>query len=83
VKNSLVANGCVIKGSVENCILFRGAYVGAGTRLKNSIVMSGSEINDDSEMEYCVIDKNVSVRNSTRLIGNEQFPVIIRKGAVV
>ena len=32
VKNSLVADGCVIEGTVENCVLFRGVHVGRGAR---------------------------------------------------
>lgn len=39
VKNSLVANGCVLEGEVENCILFRAVHVGKGTKLKNCIIM--------------------------------------------
>jgi len=34
VKNSLVADGCVVEGSIENCVLFRGVHVGAGSRLR-------------------------------------------------
>ena len=83
VSNSLIANGCIIEGEVENSVLFRGVYVGKGTRIKNSIILPGTEINDNAELEYVVLDKDVGVRNRTRLIGNEQFPVVIRKGVVV
>jgi ADP-glucose pyrophosphorylase len=41
------------------------------------------EINDNAELENVVLDKNVSVRNRSRLIGNPDFPVVIRKGAMV
>ena len=34
VNNSLVANGCVIEGSVENSILFRGVKIGKGVQVK-------------------------------------------------
>ncbi|MDR2162493.1 MAG: glucose-1-phosphate adenylyltransferase subunit GlgD [Clostridiales Family XIII bacterium] len=83
VKNSVVANGCIIEGEVENCVLFRGVYVGKGTTVKNSILLPGCEVGDDAEIENAVIDKNVSVRNRTRLIGSRDYPMIIRKGAVV
>jgi glucose-1-phosphate adenylyltransferase len=83
VTNSIVANGCIIEGSVEDSILFRGVYVGKGSGIKNSILLPGTEVNDNAELQYVVIDKNVSVRNRSRLIGNEEFPVVIRKGAMV
>ena len=31
VKNSLISDGCIIEGTVENCILFRGVKVGKGS----------------------------------------------------
>jgi glucose-1-phosphate adenylyltransferase len=83
VTNSIVANGCIIEGTVENSVLFRSVYVGKGTTIKNSIIMTGTEINDDADLEYVVMDKNVGVRNRTRLIGNGDFPIVIRKGSVV
>jgi glucose-1-phosphate adenylyltransferase len=83
VKGSIVANGCVIEGEVENSVLFRGVYIGKGTKVKNSIVMAQTEINDGSEIENVVIDKDVSVRSRTRLVGSIDYPMIIRKGAVV
>jgi glucose-1-phosphate adenylyltransferase len=83
VKNSIVANGCIIEGEVENSVLFRGVYIGKGTTVKNSILLPQAEINDDAEIENVVIDKNVSVRNRTRLIGSRGYPMIVRKGAVV
>jgi glucose-1-phosphate adenylyltransferase len=79
----MVANGCIIEGEVENSILFRGVYVGKGAKIKNCILLPNTEVNDDAELQYAVIDKNVSVRHRSRLIGNEEFPVIIRKGAMV
>jgi glucose-1-phosphate adenylyltransferase len=83
VNNSIVANGCIIEGTVENSVLFRSVYVGKGTTIRNSIIMTGTEINDDADLEYVVMDKNVGVRNRTRLIGNADFPIVIRKGSVV
>ncbi|MDR2610111.1 MAG: glucose-1-phosphate adenylyltransferase subunit GlgD [Clostridiales Family XIII bacterium] len=83
VKNSLVANGCIIEGEVENSMLFRGAYIGKGVTIKNCILLPNTEVNDNSELEYVILDKNVGVRSRTRLIGNEEFPVVIRKGARV
>jgi glucose-1-phosphate adenylyltransferase len=83
VKNSVIANGCTIGGNVENSVLFRGVYIGKGTTVKNSILLPQCEVGDDAEIENAVIDKKVSVRNRTRLVGSKDYPVIIRKGAVV
>ena len=39
IKNSLVADGCTIEGTVENSIIFRGVKIGRGTIVRNSILM--------------------------------------------
>ena len=83
VENSLIANGCIIEGEVKNSVLFRGVYVGKGTKINNSIILAGTDIGDNVELEHVVLDKEVDVRNRTRLIGSEQFPMVIRKGVVV
>lgn len=83
VKRSLIANECVIEGSVENSVLFRNVYIGKGASIKNSIILPGAEVADDAELEYVILDKNVSVRRRCRLVGNENYPVVIGKGGRV
>ena len=36
VKNSLIADGCMIEGEVENSVLFRGVKIARGTVVKRS-----------------------------------------------
>ncbi len=83
VRNSLVADGCIIEGEAENCVLFRGAQIAAGAKLKNCIVMQGCEIQENCELDHVVLDKSVTVRRGRRLAGYDSFPVIIRKGSTV
>lgn len=81
--NSLIADGCTIEGEVINSIIFRGVYIGKGAKVKNSIVMQDSVIQNGSELEHVVMDKEVTVRESRRLIGEANYPMIVSKGAVV
>lgn len=83
VKNCMVADGCVIEGEIENCVLFRGVRIARGARLKNCVIMQGSEIAENAELENVILDKGVVVRRDRRLLGTESFPVVIRKNAVV
>lgn len=81
VKNSLVHDGCLIEGTVENCILFRGVKVGKGTTLKNCIIMSENVIGDNCNLSYVVSDKDTSISNGRTLAGCEQQPYFINKGS--
>lgn len=59
VKNSLLSNGCLIDGRVENSILFRGVKVGRGAVIKNSILMQNCEIGQGAVIENAILDKEV------------------------
>lgn len=79
VRNSLIADGCVIEGTVENCVLFRGVKIGRGATVKNSIIMQDSYIEQSVEAEYVILDKAVTMRANGRLIGQRQYPIVIGK----
>ena len=79
VKNSIIADGCVIDGTVENSVLFRGVRVAKGAKLKNCVIMQDSYIEDDVELENVVFDKAVTIRSHGRLIGQKQYPIVIGK----
>ena len=79
VTNSLIADGCVIDGEVENCVLFRGVSVAKGAKLKNCVIMQDGYIEDDVELENVIFDKDVTIRSHGRLIGEKQYPIVIGK----
>ncbi len=83
VSDSLVADGCVIEGVAENCVLFRGVKVGKNTHLKNCVVMEKTHIDIGCEAENVIFDKECLMREGKRLIGQADYPVIIRKGTVI
>ena len=83
IKNSLIANECVIEGTVENCVLFRNVHVGQGATIKNSILFSSVDVKEGAELEYVIIDRDVSVRRKSRLIGSESYPIVVGKGRTV
>lgn len=83
VKNSLVADGCIINGEVENSILFRGVRVEKGAVVKNSIVMQGAYVAQGASLNCVVADKSAVITPGKNLSGAENYPVYIGKGIVV
>ncbi len=77
VKNSMVADGCVIEGEVENSILFRGVKVGKGAKVKNCILMQDTVIEGNAEVEYMITDKEVTITDGKTITGSDTFPVFI------
>lgn len=83
VKNSLVADGCIIEGEVENCVLFRGVRVKKGAKVKNCVLMQNTIVEPGAEAEYVVTDKNVKLTTDKKLSGTETFPIYVAKGHTV
>jgi glucose-1-phosphate adenylyltransferase len=63
VCDSLIADGCVIEGRVENSVLSPGVRVLAGALVRDSIVFSDCEIGPGATVERAILDKNVVVGN--------------------
>ena len=83
ISDSLIADGCVIEGTVENSILFRGVKVGKGAVVKNSILFQDTIISEDSSVAYTVCDKNVVIRNHVNISGHTTLPLYIDRGRMV
>ncbi len=83
VSNSLVADGCVIEGAVENSILFRGVKIGKGTTVKNSILFQGTFTGENVYLNCVISDKNAIIRDGRTLSGHESLPFFIEKGRMV
>lgn len=83
VTNSLVADGCIIDGTVENSIVFRGVKIAKGATVKNSIIMQGVTVSEGANLNYVISDKDVMVRENRMLMGFETYPIYISKGSVV
>lgn len=78
-KNSLIANGSIIRGNVENSIIFRGVSIGKGAVVKNSIIFQDSVISDGAILNYAITDKGTYVGKDTRLFGNRSHPYVTAK----
>lgn len=83
VTNTIIANGCVLKGEVENSILSRSVKVGENTIIRNSIIMPKVEIGDNCVLDGVIIDKNVTISDGTNLVGTNKSPVVVPKGATI
>ncbi|MBE6753746.1 MAG: glucose-1-phosphate adenylyltransferase, partial [Ruminococcaceae bacterium] len=60
-QNSLVAEGCVIEGSLELSILFAGVTVEKGASVTGSIIMPGAKICEGATVQYSIIAEDVVV----------------------
>lgn len=83
VSNSLIADGCVIEGTVENCILFRGVKVGKDSVVKDCVLMQGTVIGNNCALTAVITDKNVETADGRVLTGSDSYPLYIGKNAKI
>ena len=83
VTNSVVAEGCVIEGVVENSIIFRGVRVGKGAVVKNSILFQDTYVCPGVSLNCVITDKNVMIKDGRTLSGHESMPFYIGKNMSV
>ncbi len=83
VSNSLVADGCVIDGEVENSVIFRGVRIAKGAVVKNSIIMQDSYISEGVHLDNVISDKLVVIKPGKVLSGASTYPMYIGKSIVI
>lgn len=81
--NSLVADGCIIEGTVENSILFPGVRVEKGASVKNSVLFKNTCVEENATVSYVIADKHVTIRRGGTLIGHERYPMAISKNSTI
>lgn len=79
VRNSLVSTGCIVKGTVENSVIFRGCTIEEGAVVRNSVVMANCMIAKDVLVENVICDKYVRIGGGASLSGSVEKPLIVTR----
>lgn len=79
VKNSLIADGCIINGTVRNSIIFRGVNIAKNAVVENCILMQETSVGEGAQLNNVIADKNASVGDGMVLKGTRQKSFFIKK----
>ena len=92
IKNSMIALGCEIEGTVINSLLLSNVIVKKGAFVKDSVIMSGTVIEEDARVTYAIIDEDVTVSRGA-VIGEERTSkkgiavlgrnIVVEEGAIL
>jgi len=80
VEDSMIADDCVIEGTVINSVLFRGVKVEKGAVVRNCVLFRGTVVSKKASLNCIVTDKDVSISSGVTLSGNDNMPFYIQKG---
>ena len=67
VTNSVVGEGCEIRGTVENSVLFEGVRVAPGARVRDSVIMDGVVLEENACVEYAIVDSNTVIEKDASI----------------
>ena len=79
VTNALIPTGCIIDGTVEDSVLFRGVEIAEGAVVKNCVLMQHTKVGPGTVLENVVCDKNVVLSANTHITGAAGHPIAIPK----
>lgn len=83
VQNALLGDGCVVEGTVENSILFRGVRVQQDAVVRNCVVMQDGYVMSGARIENAILDKQVIVRENVALSAPPSYPIVIAKNTIL
>ena len=83
VKDSYIANGAIIEGTVEHCIIARDVKIGKGAKVKNSIIFSSVKIDAGAVVENALVDKYSIITNKHSFKGTKNEFAYAKQGAIL
>ena len=83
VENCIVADGCILEGEAENCVLFREVTIGKDAEVEDCILFNNAIIGEGAELKYVILDKDVTVTPGAKIIGTKNSPIVVKRGETV
>ena len=76
IANSLIVEGCIVNGQVEDSILSQGVIVGENTIIKNSVIMPNVKIGDNVIIERAIIGNDSVISNDCHIGNGDNIQVV-------
>ena len=70
--NSIVAEGCRIKGKVKNSVIFTGSTIEEGACVYDSVIMPGTVIKSGATVSYTITGANSVIGYDSKIGGNPE-----------
>ena len=83
VKNSIISDGCLIEGTIENSVIGRGCVIKKGAVIKNSVILPDVVVDTDVHIENIVADKHARITHVKEIVADPSEPGYIRRDDVI
>lgn len=79
IRNSIIASGTIVNGTVEDSVIFKKAYIGNNCYIKNSIILNDVYIGDNTHIENCIVESHDTIRANSYYKGENGIKIVIEK----
>jgi len=76
VQNSLVNEGCVVKGLVRGSVVFPGVYIGEHAQVYDSVLMPNVQVGEHAIIRKAIIASNTIIGSQAVIGGEPPEPVL-------
>ena len=72
VKSSIISEGCLVFGEVNNSVIFPDVYIGKGAVVKNSVVMAGAHIEDNVVIDRTIVGRKAIIKQGATVATTQE-----------
>lgn len=83
VSSSLISEGAMIYGEVENSVIFSGVKIAKGAKVVNSVVMPFTTIGENAYVDKVVVGQNCEISGNARVISSDGSIMVVPEGEAV
>lgn len=83
IKTSLVADGCIVLGDVDNSVLSHGVEVGENSKIKDSVIMPNVKIGKNVVIEKAMIGEGAIIEDYTIITNDKNEINVVSEYEVV
>jgi glucose-1-phosphate adenylyltransferase len=83
IRNSIIADGCQIEGTVIDSVICRNVRIMAGAVIKNCILQDESMIHQHAMLDCIIADRGVIISEHRSMIGSSTYPVYIERTRII
>lgn len=83
VNNSLVADGCMLLGQIENSVLSHGVFVGKNSEIKDSVIMPNVKIGENVVIEKAMVGEGAIIEDYAIIKNNNNEINVVSEYEVV
>ena len=83
IVRSMISEGSMILGTVENSVIFPGVRVAKGAVVRNSVLLPSARVGADAVVDYAILAQNVTVDAGAQVAGEQSQITVIPEGETV